>query len=131
LKELAEKTGMDADNLKNEIDQINQAVADGAPDRFGRTAKGFMGVLGAWDDGPYYAMPLYVGGISTMGGPERNEKGQVIGYDGNPIPRLYEAGVLGSIWGDHYGPFGANIGISVLAGGRIAGMNAAAEQPWL
>jgi len=130
LKELAEKTGMDADNLKAEIDQINKAVAENAPDRFGRASKGFMGVIGAWDAGPYYAMRLYTGAISTMGGPERNEKGQVVGYDGRPIPRLYEAGVMGSIWGDHYGPAGANVGISVLAGGRIAGRNAAAEHPW-
>jgi succinate dehydrogenase/fumarate reductase flavoprotein subunit len=130
LAELAAKTGMDAGNLKTEIDQINKAVADGKPDRFGRAATGFLGVMGAWDSGPYYAMKLYTGGISTMGGPERNEKGQVVGYDGNPIPRLYEAGVLGSIWGDHYGPSGANVGISVLAGGRIAGRNAAAEKPW-
>jgi len=130
LKELAEKTGMKEDNLKAEIDRINQAVANGSPDKFGRATKGFLGVIGAWDNGPYYAMKLYVGGISTMGGPERNEKGQVMGYDGKPVPRLYEAGVLGSIWGDHYGPAGANVGISVLAGGRIAGRNAAAEKPW-
>jgi succinate dehydrogenase/fumarate reductase flavoprotein subunit len=130
LKELAEKTGMVAGNLKAEIDQINKTVADGTADRFGRAVEGFLGVMGAWDNGPYYAMKLYTGGISTMGGPERNEKGQVVGYDGSPIPRLYEAGVLGSIWGDHYGPSGANVGISVLAGGRIAGRNAAAEKPW-
>ncbi len=128
LKELAEKTGMKADNLQAEIGQINQAVANGTPDKFGRATKGFLGVIGAWDNGPYYAMRLYVGGISTMGGPERNEKGQVVGYDEKPVPRLYEAGVLGSIWGDHYGPAGANVGISVLAGGRIAGRNAAAER---
>jgi succinate dehydrogenase/fumarate reductase flavoprotein subunit len=131
LKELGEKTGMKTENLKMEIDQINKAVAEGLPDRFGRPIKGFMGVAGAWDNGPYYAMKLYVGGISTMGGPERNEKGQVVGWDGKPIPRLYEAGVMGSIWGDHYGPAGANVGISVLAGGRIAGRSAAAEKPWV
>jgi len=136
LKELAEKTGMDADNLKAEIDGINQVVASGSPDRFGRNSKagegfmGSMGINGAWDNGPYYAMRLYTGGISTMGGPERNEKGQVVDQDGKPIPRLYEAGVMGSIWGDHYGPAGANVGISVLAGGRIAGRNAATEKPW-
>lgn len=134
LKELAEKTGMNADNLKSEIDQINKAVADGLPDRFGRSPKkgfmGSMGIIGQWDSGPYYAMKVYAGAISTMGGPERNEKGQVVGYDGKPVPRLYEAGVLGSIWGDHYGPAGANVGISVLAGGRIAGRNAATERPW-
>lgn len=54
----------------------------------------------------------------------------VLGYDGNPIPRLYETGALGSIWGDHYGPFGGNVGVSVLAGGRIAGRHASAEKPW-
>jgi succinate dehydrogenase/fumarate reductase flavoprotein subunit len=133
FEELAAKTAMDADNLKAEVDEINKAVAEGVPVRFGRSKEGFMGILGAigtWDNGPYYAMRLYVGGISTMGGPERNEKGQVVDWDGNPIPRLYEAGTLGSIWGDHYGPAGANVGISVLAGGRIAGRYAAAEKPW-
>jgi predicted oxidoreductase len=124
---------MDAGNLKEEVDHINKVAAEDVPDRFGRGKEGFMGrlgAIGAWDDGPYYAMQLYAGGISTMGGPERNEKGQVVGYDGSPIHRLYEAGALGSIWGDHYGPSGANVGISVLAGGRIAGRHAAAEKPW-
>jgi succinate dehydrogenase/fumarate reductase flavoprotein subunit len=130
LKELAEKTGMNSDNLKTEIDHINQAVAKAVPDKFGRTTQGVLGPMGSWDNGPYYAMKVYVGGISTMGGPERNEKGQVVGWDGKPIARLYEAGALGSIWGDHYGPFGGNVGVSVVAGGRIAGRNAAAEKPW-
>jgi hypothetical protein len=130
LKELGEKTGMKADNLRAEIDHINQAVASSVPDKFGRTTKGVLGPMGSWDNGPYYAMRLYAGGISTMGGPERNEKGQVVGWDGKPVLRLYEAGALGSIWGDHYGPFGGNVGVSVLAGGRIAGRNAAAEKPW-
>jgi hypothetical protein len=130
LEELAKKTGMDAGNLKVEIEQLNKAAAGEIQDRFGRSSDGFLGKIGAWGDGPYYAMKLYAGGISTMGGPERNEKGQVVNHDGNPIPRLYEAGALGSIWGDHYGPSGANVGISVLAGGRIAGRHAAAEKPW-
>jgi hypothetical protein len=49
---------------------------------------------------------------------------------GKPILRLVEAGARGSNWGDHYGPFGGNAGVSVLAGGRIAGKKAAAERPW-
>jgi len=130
LNELAEKTGMNADNLKMEVDHINHSVAKGVADRFGRTTQGVLGSMGSWDNGPYYAMKLYAGAISTMGGPERNEKGQVVGWDGKPIPRLYEAGALGSVWGDHYGPFGGNVGVSVLVGGRIAGRNAAAEKPW-
>lgn len=130
LKELAKKTGMDEKCLKTEIDQLNQAALESTPDRFGRSSEGILGKIGVWDDGPYYAMAVFAGAITTMGGPERNEKGQVMGYNGKPIPRLYEAGALGSIWGDHYGPAGANVGISVLAGGRIAGRNAAAEVPW-
>jgi hypothetical protein len=81
LNALAEKTGMNAENLKAEIDRINLVAKTGTPDRFGRTTQGFLGPLGAWDNGPYYAMRLYVGGISTTGGPERNEKGQVVGWD--------------------------------------------------
>lgn len=128
VEELESKTGMSAESLQAEIDHINQAVANGTPDKFGRTTEGHFGAMGSWDNGPYYAMPVYAGGISTMGGPERNEKGQIIGCDGKPIPRLYGAGTLGSIYGDHYGPFGGNVGISVLAGGRIAGRHAAAEK---
>jgi succinate dehydrogenase/fumarate reductase flavoprotein subunit len=130
LEALAEKTGMEKENLKAEIEQLNKAAVGQIPDRFGRNSEGFLGKIGAWGEGPYYAMKVYAGGISTMGGPERNERGQVVDHDGEPIPRLYEAGALGSIWGDHYGPSGANVGISVLAGGRIAGRYAAAEKPW-
>lgn len=47
---------------------------------------------------------------------------------GSPIPRLYSAGELGSIYSYLYQGTG-NIG-ECLAFGRIAGRNAAAEQPW-
>ena len=47
---------------------------------------------------------------------------------GSSIPRLYSAGELGSIYSYLYQGTG-NIG-ECLAFGRIAGRNAAAEQPW-
>jgi 3-oxosteroid 1-dehydrogenase len=48
--------------------------------------------------------------------------------DGTPIPRLYSAGELGSIYSYLYQGTG-NIG-ECLAFGRISGRNAAAESPW-
>jgi predicted oxidoreductase len=51
----------------------------------------------------------------------------VIGIDGKPIPRLYSAGELGSIYSFLY-QGGGNVG-ECFAFGRIAGRNAARERP--
>jgi predicted oxidoreductase len=66
--------------------------------------------------------------LNTQGGPRRNARSQIVRPDGSPIPRLYSAGELGSIYSHLYQGTG-NIG-ECLAFGRIAGRNAAAEQPW-
>ena len=66
--------------------------------------------------------------LNTQGGPRRNEKGQIVRPDGQPIPRLYSAGELGSIYSYLYQGTG-NIG-ECLAFGRISGRNAVAEKPW-
>ena len=66
--------------------------------------------------------------LNTQGGPRRNERAQVVRPDGTPIPRLYSAGELGSIYSYLYQGTG-NIG-ECLAFGRIAGRNAAAEAAW-
>ena len=65
-----------------------------------------------------------------MGGPERNEECQVVDHNRKPIPRLFEAGDCGGIFGHAYGAGGGNIGVLVMAHGRIAGRNAAALEPW-
>jgi predicted oxidoreductase len=53
---------------------------------------------------------------------------RVLDMDGQPIPRLYAAGELGSIWGVLYQ--GGSNNAESIAFGRIAGRNAAAESPW-
>ena len=78
--------------------------------------------------GPYYAMELSPSMINTQGGPKRNEEARVLKPDGSPIPRLYSAGELGSIYSYLYQGTG-NIG-ECLAFGRIAGRNVADETPW-
>jgi succinate dehydrogenase/fumarate reductase flavoprotein subunit len=77
---------------------------------------------------PFYAVELSPSMLNTQGGPRRNEKGQILRPDGSPIPRLYSAGELGSIYGYLYQGTG-NIG-ECLAFGRVSGRNAAAEAPW-
>ena len=80
------------------------------------------------DDAPYYAVKLWPGGPNTQGGPQRNSRAQILRVDRNPIPRLYAAGELGSVWGMIY-QGGGNIA-ECIAFGRIAGVNASAEKAW-
>jgi succinate dehydrogenase/fumarate reductase flavoprotein subunit len=124
VEELAEAIGgnMDASLLRQTIDTWNAACQTGVDAEYGRRSRTLTPIATP----PYYAVTLMPGGICTMGGPERNEKCQVLGHDGEPIPRLYEAGDLGGIFGHAYGAFGGNIGVLVMAHGRIAGRNAAA-----
>jgi succinate dehydrogenase/fumarate reductase flavoprotein subunit len=77
---------------------------------------------------PFYAVELSPSMLNTQGGPRRNEKAQIVRPDGSPIPRLYSAGELGSIYSYLYQGTG-NIG-ECLAFGRVAGRTAAAEAPW-
>src|SRR5262249_15150060 len=77
---------------------------------------------------PFYAVELSPSMLNTQGGPRRNENGQIVRPNGTPIPRLYSAGELGSIYSHLYQGTG-NIG-ECLAFGRISGRNAAAEESW-
>lgn len=77
---------------------------------------------------PFYAVELHPCLLNTQGGPRRNTKAQVLDAFGNPIPRLYSAGEIGSMWGIIYQGAGNNAESIIF--GRIAGKNAAAESPW-
>ena len=80
-------------------------------------------------DKPFYAVELSPSMLNTRGGLRRNEKGQIVRPNGTPIPRLYSAGELGSIYSYLYQGTG-NID-ECLAFGRISGRNAAAETPFI
>lgn len=64
----------------------------------------------------------------TMGGAKKSVKAEVLDPFGQPIPRLYVAGELGSTWGLTYQGACANADAMVF--GRVAGRNAAALENW-
>jgi predicted oxidoreductase len=77
---------------------------------------------------PFYAVELVAGLVCTAGGGKRDERGCVLDHAGNPIPRLYEAGELGSFHANLYQK-GSFLTEAMLSG-RWAGANAARERAW-
>jgi len=120
---LAGRVGLDPASLEETVARWNQSVATGADAEFGRTR-----MLSPIERGPFYAVELSPSMLNTQGGPRRNERAQIVRPDSTPIPRLYSAGELGSIYSYLYQGTG-NLG-ECLAFGRIAGRNAAAEAAW-
>ena len=123
IEALAATIGLNPEALAETVTRWNGMVDIDQDNDFGRQL-----MLNAFGNGPYYAVELSPSMINTQGGPRRNEKAEVLKPDGTPIPRLYSAGELGSIYSYLYQGTG-NIG-ECLVFGRIAGRNAAAEARW-
>lgn len=120
---LAALLGVDAKTLSDTVARWNRCCDEGRDLDFDRRM-----MLEPIVEPPFYAVELSPSMLNTQGGPRRNERGQIVRPDGSPIPRLYSAGELGSIYSYLYQGTG-NIG-ECLAFGRVSGRNAAAETPW-
>jgi succinate dehydrogenase/fumarate reductase flavoprotein subunit len=120
---LASIVGLDPKALADSVERWNRHAEAHHDADFGRRL-----MMAPIARGPFYAIELSPSMLNTQGGPRRNEKAQIVRPDGSPIPRLYSAGELGSIYSYLYQGTG-NIG-ECLAFGRISGRNAAAETPW-
>lgn len=92
IEELAEKINRDPAEVKATIDRYNAMVEAGVDSDFNRDPATMQKI----DQAPYYAVELTPTLVATTGGAERNIHSQVLDWDGNPIPNLYEAGELGS-----------------------------------
>ena len=108
--------------LKETIERWNGLCASNAEDEFGRPAATRT---------PLSSPPFYFGEVwpvvsNTQGGLVHDVKQRVLNPYGEPIPRLYVAGELGSIWGFLY-LSGGNLAECFISG-RIAGMNVSAEE---
>jgi len=120
---LASTLGLDPTTLGGTVNRWNHHCDVAEDADFGRTK-----MLAPITAAPFYAVELSPSMLNTQGGPRRNEKAQIVRPDGTPIPRLYSAGELGSIYSYLYQGTG-NIG-ECLAFGRIAARHAVAETPW-
>ena len=124
LGDLADAIGCDAATLEASLDRWNadcDAGRDSGHDRPPQTMA------------PIRTPPFYLGTIwpvvsNTQGGPVHDAKQRVLNPYGEPIPRLYEAGEVGSIWGHLY-LSGANLS-ECFIGGRIAGREVAVLGDW-
>jgi len=124
IRDLAATVNLPPDGLDATVQRYNGFANDHKDEDFGRVP----GSLSAIQTPPYYAMELTPSVLNTQGGPRRNKDSQIVNVHGVPIPRLYSAGELGSIYGFQYNG-GGNIG-ECIAFGRVAGRNAAKEKPW-
>ena len=111
--------------LEKTVSTWNKSCAEGNDPEFGRDAKRMAPI----QTPPYYAAEFVPAFTNTQGGPRRNSKAQVLDIDRRPIPRLYSAGELGSVYSYHY-QGGGNV-LECIVFGRIAGEGTASERPWV
>ncbi|MCC6531921.1 MAG: FAD-binding protein [Burkholderiales bacterium] len=119
VEELARLMRVPRAALAETLDTWNGLCASGAPDPLGRLPATRM---------PIATPPFYFGEVwpvvsNTQGGPVHDERQRVLNPFGEPIPGLYVAGELGSIWGHLY-LSGGNLAECFITG-RIAGEQAA------
>lgn len=119
IGELAHALGLPAPALQATLEAFNAAAVSGH-DALGRRPE-LMRPL----EPPFYGIAIWPVLLNTQGGPRRDEHARVINAFGQPIPGLYSAGELGSIWGPLY-PGAGNV-CECIVYGRIAGRNAAAS----
>jgi succinate dehydrogenase/fumarate reductase flavoprotein subunit len=124
LAALATDLGLPTDALEASVAQWNEHCAAGADPAHGR----LPGTLMTIDTPPYYGIPAWPIVSNTQGGPVHNAEQRVLDPFGQPIPRLFAVGELGSLFGHLYLEAGNNA--ECFVGGRIAGRLAAAEMPW-
>ena len=125
LEELAVNLGMTEEAtaaLLDTVEQWNRFCENGRDDAFD-VAEEYLVPMA---EGPYYAVRLHHPIVNTQGGAVKNERGEIFGSSGNPIPHLYEAGEFGDIWSHLYQ--GANNLGGGMIFGRISGRNAAAPK---
>jgi fumarate reductase flavoprotein subunit len=122
LEELASKTGINLEALRQTIDEYNKACETGRDELFNKNPRYLRPVK----QPKFYAGKFLVGGLGSWGGIKINYKTEVLTKDYDVIPGLYAAGTdANAIYGDTYVfvlPASA-MGFAINSG-RIAGENA-------
>lgn len=128
LADLARKIGADPATLEETVKRFNANAEKGVDPDFGRGSDPhtiFRGdathkpnpSLGPVGQGPYYAIVIQPGDLSTVVGLDTNGRAQVLDSSGQVIPGLYAAGVdMNSIMRGLYPGGGSSIGPALTFG---------------
>jgi succinate dehydrogenase/fumarate reductase flavoprotein subunit len=128
LKELAEKTGIDAEGLEETVKKFSENAKKGKDPEFNRGESYFdrfygdpdwkpNPTLGPIEKPPFFAIEVYSGCLGSCGGLKINAKAQVLDYEDKPIPGLYAAGnVTAAVSGGGYPSSGITIGAGICFG---------------
>lgn len=109
LAELADQLGVPAATLERTAATYNETAVAGG-DEFGRRPE-HMEPLAP----PFYGVELYPVLLNTQGGPRRSARAEILDVRDRPIPGLYGAGELGSMWGPLY-PGAGNLSEALITG---------------
>jgi len=132
LDELASKTGLPSDALRDSAARMTRFAQTGIDEDFnkgGRAYDNFAGDptigpnpnLGPIDKPPFYAVRMFPGDVGTYGGLVTDVDGRVLRPDGSAIEGLYATGnCTASVTGGVYPGAGASIGASFVFGWRAA-----------
>jgi succinate dehydrogenase/fumarate reductase flavoprotein subunit len=123
LADLASTLGMKPADLEATVTGYNDNCRKKVDPDFGRGTNSLVPL----EQPPFYAVKLFPIMYNTQGGLRRNSKCQVVDPNGQPIPRLYSAGELGSFWGWMYNGGGNNA--ECFCTGQIAARHAVAMKP--
>jgi 3-oxosteroid 1-dehydrogenase len=128
LDELASKCGIDPAGLRGTVSRFNGFARTGIDGDFGRGTSHHDRIfsdprvrpnptLGAIERGPFSAVAIYPGDVSTCGGLVTDEYSRVLREEGEPIEGLYAAGsTAASFVGRVYPASGCGIGASTVFG---------------
>lgn len=129
LPELANKLGIDPDNLVATVERFNGFARDGVDSDFGRGSTEYQRItagdlshgpnpcLGVLETPPFYAVRLFPGDIGAATGFTTNEHAQVLRKDGTSIARLYACGNdMHSVMGGNYPGPGITLGPAIVFG---------------
>ena len=108
--------------LRATVERWNELCREGRDEDHKRPPKTMMPIV----QPPFYVVEAWPTVNNTQGGPELDVEQRVLDPMKRPIPRLYVAGEISSIYGHLYLEAG-NITECFVAG-KIAGQNAAREQ---
>jgi succinate dehydrogenase/fumarate reductase flavoprotein subunit len=120
---LADAFDIDREEFQATVDDWNAACTAGLDRAYGRPPASMMPIA----EPPFSAAQVWPIVSNTQGGLSHDERQRVLDAFGRPIPRLYVAGELGSVFGHLY-ISGGNFS-ECLVGGQIARRNAAGLAP--